>query len=29
MPFARPDLDAILSGIDFIVKEEYPARGGA
>jgi peroxiredoxin len=29
MPFARPDLDAILSAIDFIAKEEYPARGGA
>jgi peroxiredoxin len=29
MPFARPDLDAILSAIDFVTKEEYPARGGA
>ncbi len=29
MPFARPDLDTILSAIDFIAKEKYPARGGA
>ncbi|WP_442845647.1 peroxiredoxin-like family protein [Leeuwenhoekiella sp. H156] len=28
MPFARPDLDGLLKGIDFIKKEEYPARGG-
>ena len=28
MPFARPDLDGLLKGIDFIRKEDYPARGG-
>jgi peroxiredoxin len=28
MPFARPDLDAVLNAIDFVVKEDYPARGG-
>lgn len=29
MPFARPDFNEILSAIDFVTKEEYPARGGA
>jgi len=29
MPFARPDMDAILKAIDFIIKEDYQARGGA
>lgn len=29
MPFARPDLSDILSAIDFVTKEDYPARGGA
>lgn len=29
MPFARPNLDDIVSAIDFVVKKEYPARGGA
>lgn len=28
MPFARPDFDALLKAIDFIDKEDYPARGG-
>ena len=28
MPFARPKLDDILQAIDFIGKEDYPARGG-
>ncbi len=27
MPFARPQFDDILKGIDFIMKENYPARG--
>ena len=27
MPFARPKFNDILGAIDFIVKEEYPARG--
>lgn len=26
-PFARPDLEALLDRIDFIVEEDYPARG--
>jgi peroxiredoxin len=29
MPFARPHLKDILSGIDFVVKNDYPARGEA
>lgn len=29
MSFARPKLDDILQAIDFIKKEDYPARGGA
>ncbi|MGO4911221.1 peroxiredoxin-like family protein [Leeuwenhoekiella sp. W20_SRS_FM14] len=28
MPFARPDLEAVLKSIDFVEKEDYPARGG-
>lgn len=27
MPFARPPLDEILGAIDFVVKNDYPARG--
>ena len=27
MPFARPHFDEILGAIDFVVKNEYPARG--
>jgi len=26
MPFARPPLDEILMAIDFVVKNDYPAR---
>ena len=26
-PFARPDLDSLLDGIEFIQKEDYPVRG--
>lgn len=29
MPFARPDFKALLKAIDFIQKEDYPARGKA
>lgn len=29
MPFARPNWDDILNAIDFVKKEDYPARGGA
>ncbi len=29
MPFARPTFKHILSGIDFILEKEYPARGEA
>lgn len=29
MPFARPDWDEILSAIDYVDKNDYPARGGA
>jgi len=29
MPFGRPNLNDILSGIDYILKEGYPARGEA
>ena len=29
MPFARPHLDDILKAIDYINKEDYPARGEA
>ena len=27
MPFARPDFRALLKAIDFVQKEDYPARG--
>jgi peroxiredoxin len=27
MPFARPHFDDILGGIDFVLKNNYPARG--
>jgi hypothetical protein len=27
MPFARPHFGEILSGIDFALKNNYPARG--
>ena len=27
MPFARPPLDQLLSAIDFVTKNDYPARG--
>ena len=29
MPFARPHWDDLLSAIDYIDKNDYPARGGA
>ena len=29
MPFARPDFNEILNAIDFVEKEDYPARGEA
>lgn len=29
MPFARPKFDELLKSIDFVLKEEYPARGEA
>ncbi|QDO94941.1 redoxin domain-containing protein [Formosa sediminum] len=29
MPFARPEIKAILGSIDFVVNKEYPARGEA
>lgn len=29
MPFARPSLQDLLSGIDFVLKNDYPARGEA
>ncbi|MGJ8664932.1 MAG: peroxiredoxin-like family protein [Patiriisocius sp.] len=28
MPFARPNFKDVLNAIDFIQKEDYPARGG-
>ncbi|WP_339695430.1 peroxiredoxin-like family protein [uncultured Marixanthomonas sp.] len=28
MPFARPGFDDLLKSIDFVLKEDYPARGG-
>ena len=28
MPFARPDFEELLSAIDFVKKNDYPARGG-
>lgn len=27
MPFARPRFDEILGAIDFVLKNDYPARG--
>ena len=29
MPFGRPDFKDVLNGIDYILKENYPARGEA
>ena len=29
MPFARPGFDDLLKGIDFVLKNDYPARGEA
>ncbi|WP_299049255.1 redoxin domain-containing protein [uncultured Polaribacter sp.] len=29
MPFGRPSFDEVLDGIDYILKEGYPARGEA
>ncbi|WP_378172536.1 peroxiredoxin-like family protein [Aquimarina sp. SS2-1] len=29
MPFARPQLDDIINAIDYILKNDYPARGEA
>ncbi|MDR5590413.1 redoxin domain-containing protein [Christiangramia sp. SM2212] len=29
MPFARPKFDELLRSISFVIKEDYPARGGA
>jgi peroxiredoxin len=29
MPFARPSLQDLLSGVDFVLKNDYPARGEA
>ncbi len=29
MPFARPEFDDLLKAIDYIVKNDYPARGEA
>jgi len=29
MPFARPHFAEILSALDFVVKNNYPARGEA
>ncbi len=29
MPFTRPDIDELLTGIDFIIKKGYPGRGEA
>ncbi len=28
MPFARPKFDELLKSISFVLKEDYPARGG-
>jgi peroxiredoxin len=27
MPFGRPDFEEVLQGIDFVKKQDYPARG--
>jgi hypothetical protein len=29
MPFARPHFNDVLNAIDFVIKENYPARGEA
>ena len=29
MPFARPELSQVLNAIDFVLKNDYPARGEA
>ena len=29
MPFARPDFDEVIKGIDYIIEKDYPARGEA
>lgn len=29
MPFARPQWDDVLKGLEFVIKEDYPARGEA
>ncbi|WP_179344977.1 peroxiredoxin-like family protein [Winogradskyella ursingii] len=29
MPFGRPSFNDVLSGVDYILKEDYPARGEA
>lgn len=29
MPFGRPAFEDVLNGIDYILKADYPARGGA
>ena len=29
MPFARPHFKEMLAGLDFIIKNDYPARGEA
>jgi peroxiredoxin len=29
MPFARPHLQDVLAGVDFVIKNNYPARGEA
>ncbi|XCF05019.1 peroxiredoxin-like family protein [Tamlana crocina] len=29
MPFGRPDFNDVLRGVDYILKEDYPARGEA
>ncbi|MCG6158007.1 peroxiredoxin-like family protein [Rubinisphaera margarita] len=29
MPFTRPDIDELLTGIDFIIEKDYPGRGEA
>lgn len=29
LPFARPQWDDVLKGLEFVIKEDYPARGEA
>lgn len=29
MPFARPSFKQLASALDFVIKEDYPARGEA